>query len=159
TSGQSTVASTNGAGMAGFTYTVALDGLADAIDARVDLNGDGDVTDPGELNYGDVADLIHYWVETAPAIAGSAQFDLIAVNGGMNTLDVVQVGTSNYYRLTYDSTDEFNVDGGGIETLDQFEDALEELSLPDLDGIGGIRLDTNPYSNVSAVQSVFALSS
>ena len=155
TSGQSTVATTNGSGIAGFTYTVALDGLADSIDARVDLNGDADVTDPGDLNFGDVADLFHYWVETAPAISGSAQFDLIAVNAAMNTVDVVQVGTSNYYRLTYDSTDEFNVNSGAIETLDQFEDALEGLTLPDLDGSGGTRLDTNPYA--PAGNSVFLL--
>jgi hypothetical protein len=155
TSGQSTVATTNGSGIAGFTYTVALDGLADSIDARVDLNGDADVTDPGDLNFGDVADLFHYWVETAPAISGSGQFDLIAVNAAMNTVDVVQVGTSNYYRLTYDSTDEFNVNSGAIETLDQFEDALEGLTLPDLDGSGGTRLDTNPYA--PAGNSVFLL--
>ena len=155
TSGQSTVASTNGSGVAGFTYTVALDGLADAVDARVDLNGDGDVVDPGDLNFGAVADLIHYWVETAPAIAGSVQFDLIAVYGGMNTLDVVQVGTSNYYRLSYDASDDFSVNGGGIETLDQFEDAVEGLSLPDIDGSGGTRLDTDPYT--PAGSSVFLL--
>lgn len=146
TSGQSTVATTNGSGVAGFTYTVALDGLADSIDAKVDLNGDGDVTDPGDLNFGDVSDLTHYWVETAPAIAGATQFDVIAVNGGMNAVDVVQVGTSNYYRLTYDATDNFNVNGGGTETLDQFEDALEDLAPPDLDGSGGTRLDTDPYT-------------
>jgi hypothetical protein len=155
TSGQSTVATTNGAGVAGFAYTVALEGLADSIDARVDLNGDGDVTDPGELNFGAVPDLIHFWVETAAAFSGATQFDLIAVNGGTNTVDAVQVGTSNYFRLSYDSSDEFNVNGGGIETLDQFEDALEGLSLPDLDGSGGTRLDTNPYT--PAGTSVFLL--
>jgi hypothetical protein len=42
--------------------------------------------------------------------------------------------------------------------LDQFESALASLSLPDLDGGGGTRLDTNPYSNVTSVTSVFALS-
>ncbi|HKZ19257.1 MAG TPA: hypothetical protein VJQ57_04035, partial [Acidimicrobiia bacterium] len=158
TSGQSTVASTNGAGVAGFGYTVALDGTADLIDARVDRNGDGDLSDPGDLNFGAVADLTHYWVETGPELTGSVQFDLIATNGGANTIDVVQVGTSNYYRLSYDANDQFNVNGGGTESLDQFESALEGLSLPDLDGNGGTRLDTNPYSNVTSVTSVFALS-
>jgi hypothetical protein len=157
TSGQSTVVSTNGAGVAGFTYTVALDGLADSIDARVDRNGDGDVADPGDLTFGNVADLTHYWVENAPELPGSTQFDLIAVNGGTNTVDVVQVGTSNYYRVSYDSNDQFNVNGGGTESLDQFEAVLGGLSLPDLDGSGGTRLDTSPYSNVSSVTSVFAL--
>jgi hypothetical protein len=158
TSGQSTVATTNGAGVAGFAYTVALDGLADEIDARVDLNGDGDFSDPGDLNFQDVADLTHYWVETAPALGSPAQFDVIAVSAGSNTVDVVEVGTSNYYRLSYDSNDSFNVNGGGTESLDQFESALASLSLPDLDGGGGTRLDTNPYSNVTSVTSVFALS-
>jgi hypothetical protein len=157
TSGQSTVVSTNGAGVAGFTYTVALDGLVDLIDARVDRNGDGDVSDPGDLTFGNVADLTHYWVESAPELTGSTQFDLIAVNGGSNTIDVVQVGTSNFYRLGYDSNDQFNVNGGGAESIDQFESALESLPLPDLDGSGGTRLDTNPYSNVSSVTSVFLL--
>jgi hypothetical protein len=157
TSGQSTVASTDGAGVAGFSYTVALDGTADLIDARVDRNGDGDLSDPGDLSFGAVADLTHYWVETGPELTGSAQFDLIAVNAGANTIDVVQVGTSNYYRLSYDANDQFNVNAGGTESLDQFESALEGLSLPDLDGNGGTRLDTNPYSNVNAVTSAFAL--
>jgi hypothetical protein len=157
TSGQSTVASTNGAGVAGFSYTVALDGLADSIDARVDRNADGDVSDPGDLTFGNVADLTHYWVESAPEVSGSTQFDVIAVNGGTNTIDVVQVGTSNYYRVSYDSNDQFNVNGGGTESLDQFEAVLGGLALPDLDGSGGTRLDTNPYSNVSPVTSVFAL--
>lgn len=157
TSGQSTVGTTNGSGIAGFTYTVALNGLADSIDARVDLNGDGDVSDPGELNFQNVADLTHYWVETAPALGGSTQFDVIAVSPGNNTVDVVQVGTSNYYRLTYDSNDSFNVNGGGTESLDQFENALAGLTLPDLDGGGGTRLDTNPYSNTTSVTSIFAL--
>jgi hypothetical protein len=152
------VATTNGAGVAGFAYTVALDGLADAIDARVDLNGDGDFSDPGDLDFQDVADLTHFWVETAPALGSPAQFDVIAVSAGSNTVDVVEVGTSNYYRLSYDSNDSFNVNGGGTESLDQFESALASLSLPDLDGGGGTRLDTNPYSNVTSVTSVFALS-
>jgi hypothetical protein len=157
TSGQSTVATTNGAGVAGFTYTVALDGLADSIDARVDRNGDGDVSDPGDLNFGNVADLTHYWVEVGPDLAGATQFDVIAVNGGANTIDVVQIGTSNYFRLTYDSNDQFNVNGGGTESLDQFEGSLGSLSLPDVDGSGGTRLDTNPYSSINSVASVFSL--
>jgi S-layer homology domain len=157
TSGQSTVATTNGSGVAGFTYTVALDGLADSIDARVDRNGDGDVSDPGDLDFGNVSDLTHYWVEIGPDLAGSTQFDVIAINGGANTIDVVQVGTSNYFRLSYDSNDEFNVNGGGTESLDQFEGSLGSLSLPDVDGSGGTRLDTNPYSSINAVTSVFSL--
>jgi hypothetical protein len=157
TSGQSTVASTNGAGVAGFTYTVALEGLADAIDARVDLNGDGDFSDSGDLNFQGVADLTHYWVATAPVLGSATQFDVIAVNAGNNIIDVVEVGTSNYFRLSYDSNDSFNVNGGGTESLDQFELALTGLSLPDLDGGGGTRLDTNPYSNVTSVTSVLSL--
>lgn len=157
TSGQSTVASTNGAGVAGFSYTVALDGVADLIDARVDRNGDGDVSDPGDLTFGNVADLTHYWVEIGPAIAGSTQFDLLAVRGGFNEVDVVQVGTSNYYRLVYDPGDTFNVDGNAGASLDNFESALDGLSLPDPDGGGGTRLDTNPYAPGGT--SVFVLTS
>jgi len=150
------VATTNGSGVATFSYTVVADSLADAVDARVDLNRDGDSTDPGDLTFGAVADLTHYWVETAPTLAGSTEFDILAINAGANTIDVDQIGGSNFYRLTYDSNDQFNVDGGGSEDLNQFEAALVALTLPDLDGAGGIELVTNPYSTGGGA-SFFAL--
>ncbi len=65
---------------------------------------------------------------------------MIAINAGANTVDVVQIGTANYYRLTYDANDQFNVNGGGSESLDQFESALVGMLLPDLDGPGGQEL-------------------
>lgn len=156
TSGQSSVATSNSSGVAGFSYTVLADGLADLIDASVDLNGDGDLSDPGDLNFAGVSDLVHYWVETAPGLAGSTEFDVIATSAGANTVDVVEVGAENYWRLTYDSSDSFNVDGGGSESLDEFESALAGMTLPDLDGAGGEELVTNPYTPGGA--SSFALS-
>ena len=81
-----------------------------------------------------VADLIHYWVEAAGTLSGSTAFDVIAVNAGANTLDVVQIGAPNYYRLSYDNNDQFNVNGGATEDLAGFETALTGLGLPALDG-------------------------
>ncbi|MCA1735733.1 MAG: Ig-like domain-containing protein, partial [Actinobacteria bacterium] len=140
-----TVATTDAAGVATFGYTVVGAGLADSIDASVDLNGDGDVSDAGDLDFADVANLAHYWVALAPALTGSTTFDVIADNAGANTIDVVSLTGSNYYRLVYDSGDVFNV-GGGSADLAAFEAALTGLLLPALDGAGGIELITNPYT-------------
>ena len=152
-----TVATTNASGVATFQYTVVGTGLADSVDASVDLNRDGDTNDPGDLGFGGVTNLIHYWVATAPTLAGSTSFDVIAINAGANTVDVVQIGTANYYRLTYDANDQFNVNGGGSETLDQFESALVGMLLPDLDGPGGQELVTNPYSTPAGAASALLL--
>jgi hypothetical protein len=152
-----TVVTTNAAGVASTSYTVASGDLADTIDASVDLNRDGDTNDPGDLGFGAVADIVHYWVENAPTLAGATQFDVIAVNAGANTVDVVQIGAPNYYRLAYDSNDQFNVNGGGSESLAEFEAALSGLTLPDLDGAGNTELTTNPYSTPAAAASVFLL--
>ncbi len=65
-----TVATTNASGVATFQYTVVGTGLADSVDASVDLNRDGDTNDPGDLGFGGVTNLIHYWVATAPTLAG-----------------------------------------------------------------------------------------
>jgi hypothetical protein len=131
-----TVVTTNASGVATTSYTVAAGDQADTIDASVDLNRDGDTNDPGDLGFGAVADLTHYWVENVGTLAGSTDFDVLAVNAGANTVDVVEIGASNYYRLSYDSNDQFNVNGGGSEDLADFESGLTGLTLPDLDGSG-----------------------
>ncbi|MGI8518443.1 MAG: S-layer homology domain-containing protein [Acidimicrobiia bacterium] len=141
-----TVATTNAAGVATFGYTVVGAGLADSIDASVDLNGDGDVSDTGDLDFADVANLTHYWVAPAPTLSGTTTFDLIDSDAGANTIDVVSLTGSSYYRLVYDSGDVFNVDGGGTEDLAAFESAITGSSHPALDGAGGIELITNPYT-------------
>ncbi len=141
-----TVATTDAAGVATFGYTVVGAGLADSIDASVDLNGDGDVSDPGDLDFADVANLTHYWVAPAPTLSGTTTFDLIDSDAGTNTIDVVSLTGSNYYRVVYDSGDVFNVDGGSTEDLAAFESALTGLLLPALDGAGGIELITTPYT-------------
>ncbi len=146
-----TVATTNGSGVATTSYTVAAGDTADAIDASVDLNRDGDTNDAGDLGFGGVADITHYWVEAVGVLSGSTNFDVLAVNAGANTVDVVQIGAANYYRLSYDANDQFNVNGGGAESLGEFESALTGLTLPDLDGSGGTELTTNPYSTPAAV--------
>jgi hypothetical protein len=159
TSGQmsTTVVATNGAGVASTSYTVAAGDTADTIDASVDVNRDGDTNDAGDLGFGGVADMVHYWVENAGTLSGSTPFDVIAVNAGNNTVDVVQIGAANYLRLSYDSNDQFNVNGGAAETINEFESALTGLSLPDLDGNGNTELATNPYSTPAAAASVFLL--
>ncbi|MGH8928340.1 MAG: hypothetical protein ACRDWH_08320, partial [Acidimicrobiia bacterium] len=152
------VRTTNAAGVASFSYTVVGGVLADVVDASVDVNRDGDTGDPGDLGFGGVADITHYWVEAAGTLSGATDFDIIAVNAGNNTIDVVEIGAANYLRLSYDDNDQFNVGGGGSETLGQFEQALANLSLPDLDGAGNTELVTNPYSTPAGAASVFLLS-
>jgi hypothetical protein len=148
---------TNGSGIASFSYTVASPDGPDVIDAEVDLDGDGDTTEAGDLEFGDVANLTHYWVEAAGTLAGTTSFDVIAFNNAANTVDVVQIGAPNYYRLAYDNNDQFNVGGGGTESLGQFESALASLTLPDLDGAGNTELVTNPYSTPAGAASLFLL--
>ena len=148
---------TNASGVASFTYTVASGDGPDVIDAEVDLDGDGNVTEAGDLEQADVANLTHYWVEAAVSLSGTTEFDVIAFNNSANTIDVVQIGASNYFRLTYDDNDQFNVNGGGAESLAQFETAMAGLSLPDLDGDEATELVTNPYSAPAGSASVFLL--
>jgi hypothetical protein len=148
---------TNGSGIASFSYTVASPDGPDVIDAEVDLDGDGDTTEAGDLEFGDVANLTHYWVEAAGTLAGTTSFDVIAFNNAANTVDVVQIGAPNYYRLAYDNNDQFNVGGGGTESLGQFESAIASLTLPDLDGAGNTELVTNPYSTPAGAASLFLL--
>ncbi|HUP17823.1 MAG TPA: S-layer homology domain-containing protein [Acidimicrobiia bacterium] len=148
---------TNASGVATFSYTVAAGDGPDVIDAEVDLNGDGDTNDPGDLDFGDVANLTHYWVQAAGTLSGNTEFDVIAFNSSANTIDVVEIGASNYYRLSYDSNDHFNVNGDIDESLTQFEAAMAGLTLPDLDGVGGTELVTNPYSTPASAGSLFLL--
>lgn len=148
---------TNASGVATFSYTVAAGDGPDVIDAEVDLDGDGDTSESGDLEFADVANLTHYWVEAAGTLSGNTEFDVIAFNNSANTIDVVQIGASNYFRLSYDSNDQFNVNGGAEDSLAQFETALAGLSLPDLDGGGATQLETNPYSAPTGSASVFLL--
>jgi hypothetical protein len=148
---------TNTSGVATFSYTVAAGDGPDVIDAEVDLDGDGNTAEAGDLEFSEVANLTHYWVEAAGTLSGNTEFDVIAFNNSANTIDVVQIGASNYYRLTYDSNDQFNVNSGADESLSQFETALAGLSLPDLDGDEATELVTNPYSAPAGSASVFLL--
>jgi hypothetical protein len=148
---------TNASGVATFSYTVAGGDGPDVIDAEVDLDGDGDTSEAGDLEFADVANLTHYWVEVAGTLSGNTEFDVIAFNNSANTIDVVQIGASNYFRLTYDANDQFNVNGGADDSLAQFETALAGLSLPDLDGDEATELATNPYSAPTGSASVFLL--
>jgi hypothetical protein len=148
---------TNASGVATFSYTVASGDGPDVIDAEVDLDGDGNTSEAGDLEFADVANLTHYWVEAAATLSGNTEFDVIAFNNSANTIDVVQIGASNYFRLTYDANDQFNVNGGADDSLAQFETALAGLSLPDLDGDEATELETNPYSAPTGSASVFLL--
>ena len=152
-----TIVTTNAAGLASTSYTVAGGDIADTVDASVDLNRDGDTGDAGELGFGAVTDMVHYWVEASGTLSGSTGFDVIAVNAAANTVDVVQIGATNFYRLAYDNNDQFNVNGGGAEGIAEFEAALTALTLPDLDGGGSTELVTNPYSTPAAAASLFLL--
>ncbi len=96
-------------------------------------------------------------MEAAGTLSGNTEFDVIAFNNSANTIDVVQIGASNYFRLSYDSNDQFNVNGGAEDSLAQFETAVAGLSLPDLDGGGATKLETNPYSAPTGSASVFLL--
>jgi hypothetical protein len=148
---------TNASGVASFTYTIAAGDGPDVIDATVDLDGDGNVTEAGDLEQADVADLTHYWVEAVGTLSGLTEFDVLAFNASANTIDVVQIGASNYFRLSYDDNDQFNVNAGAADSLAQFETAVAGLSLPDLDGDEATELVTNPYSAPAGSASVFLL--
>ena len=148
---------TNSSGVASFTYTVASGDGPDVIDAEVDLDGDGNVTEAGDLEFADVTNLTHYWVEAAGSLSGLTDFDVIAFNNSANTIDVVEIGVSNYLRLSYDSNDQFNINGGAAESLAEFETAMAGLTLPDLDGNGNTELETNPYSTPAGSASLFLL--
>jgi hypothetical protein len=155
-SGPSDTKTTGGSGTATFTYTGPSSMVTDSIDARVDLDGDGNI-EAGDLDFAGVADLDHYWVETAPTLGSAREFDILATNAASNTIDVIDIANGNLWRLTYDSTgDTFTVDGA-VKTLDEFEAALAGLSLPDLDGDESTELTTNTYSASAASASTFIL--
>lgn len=147
---------TNSSGVAQVNYQGAVSGI-DTIDASIDFDGDGTV-DPEDLDFGSVADVIHRVVKQAPSLTDSAHtFDVIAFDAAKNTIDVVEIGTGNLYRLVYDtSNDLFSVDGKA-RTLDQFESALGALSLPALDGNGGVEITTDTYTTTQSGSSTFVL--
>jgi hypothetical protein len=153
--GASGTKTTNQSGIATFTYGGANPGV-DTIDAQVDLAGDG--IDPEDLEYGEVADLLHYRVQAAADLPGATEFDVISIDLNADAIDVVEIGgATRYLRLRYDSTNDlFSVDGAA-RSLSQFETALAGLTLPDLDGDEATELTTNPYDDTASASSVFVL--
>ena len=149
-------ANTGSGGKVQFTYTPSVSGI-DTIDATVDLDADG-VIEPEDFEFGEVTDLTHYSVANAPNLTdGTHTFDVIGVDPGANTIDVIELGSGNLYRLKYDSSNDlFSVDGNG-RNLDQFESSLTALALPKNDGPGGVELKTNTYTTTQSGSSTFIL--
>ena len=129
---------TDSGGNAQVTWTPTAVGVY-VVDARVDA--------PYEIDYVDVTDLTHYVVDSAPDLAGEHEFYVLAVDGGPNTIDVIEVVGPNLYRLHYDASDDFTVYGEDAEIGD-FEAALAALDLPEVDG--NVRLRTVDYTGSDA---------
>ncbi len=154
--GTTLVDDTDSSGTAQVAYTPTVSGI-DTIDARIDFDRDGTI-DAEDFDYGDVPDQSHYVVQTAPNLTdGIHTFDLLGVSASANAIDVVEIGTGNLYRLLYDtSNDLFSVDNDG-KLIDAFETALLKLTLPALDGAGGVELRTNTYTTTVSGSSTFIL--
>ena len=154
--GTTLVDGTDSSGTARVTYTPSVSGI-DTIDARIDFDGDGTI-DAEDFDYGDIPDQSHYVVQVAPNLTdGIHKFDLLGVSASANAIDVVEIGTGNLYRLLYDtSNDLFSVDGNA-KLIDAFETELLELTLPALDGAGGVELKTNTYTTAVSGSSTFIL--
>jgi hypothetical protein len=135
---------TNASGQVGFAYATATPGV-DTIDATVDTDGGG-----VDITAGQIADLTHYTVETAPNIGGDTTFTVVTVNTGANTVDVV--GGGGYYRLTWDSTNDLFSVNNVASSMNSFESALGGITLP-----GANKLRTNPYASAPAGASTFIL--
>ena len=146
---------TDSSGVADVTWTPSASDVY-TIDAWIDFDRDGNF-DSIDIDYGDVTDLTHYVVATAPDLAGEHVFDLLGVDGASNTVDVIELSTANLYRLSYDATlDEFTVDTDEA-TLGEFETALAALDLPEVDGAGKVELRTVDYTTVTSGASTFHL--
>ena len=139
------VRAANPSGIATLTYTgPALSGATN-VNARVDINHDGDFTDPEDLELTEVNGITHFWMMVAGDIVpGPTEFDLVAVSAAGNYLDAYEIGTGTYFRLNYDSGDNFFVNGAS-KTLAEFESAFGGLTLPSLDGPGLLELLTDPF--------------
>ena len=149
-------ADTDSSGTATVSYTPTTAGI-DSIDAWIDFDRDGTV-DAEDFDYGDVPDQTHYVVQDAPDLIDAVHtFDILGVSASADAIDVVEIGSGNLYRLQYDtSNDLFSVDGNA-RTLNEFEAALLELTLPALDGAGGVALKTNTYTTTTSGASTFIL--
>lgn len=144
---------TNSSGVASFSYT-ATDPGVDTIDAEVDIGANASI----DIAFGSVDDLMHYVAEDGPDLPGLTDFDIIALETGSNRIIVVEAGTSNVYRLDYDSNDTFEIDGNPNRSLSQFETAASQIEdLPVVDGAGLIGVTTNPYDEDTADLSVWTL--
>ncbi len=147
-----TTGTTDSSGVVSFSFSAANPG-EDSVDAEVDVGNDASI----DVAAGDVVNLTVYTVEAAPSIGGSADYDIIAVDTGANTIDVKKLsGGTAWYRLSYDNGDTFAVSGDS-KTRSQFESALNALTLPDIDGGGGTALTSNPYESASNDDSVWNL--
>ena len=135
---------TNSSGVATFSYTATNAGQ-DTIDATVDVDGGG-----VDITAAQIADLTHFTVTVAGNLAGETTFDILAVNTSANTVDVVTGG--NYYRLTWDSTNDTFTVNGSARSMSDFETAISSLTLP---ATG--KLKTNPYSATTSGASSFIL--
>ncbi len=135
---------TNSSGVATFSYTAANTGV-DTIDATVDVDGGG-----VDITAGQIVDLTHWTVETAPTVNGNTTFDVVAVNTSANTVDVV--GGGGFYRLSYDSSNDTFTVNGVSKSMSEFETALASLTLP-----ASGKLRTNPYDSVTSGASTFIL--
>ncbi len=148
-----TTGTTNSSGIATFTYVAANPG-EDSVDAEVDVADDGSI----DIGFGSVSNLTVFTVDTAPSLAGSIKFDIIAVDTSADTIDVKKLtGGTAYYRLTYDNNNDSYTVSGLATTRSAFETALNALTLPDLDGSGGTVLETNPYSSNESDASTWIL--
>jgi hypothetical protein len=142
---QTSPQTTSASGVASLTYTGPAASGTTTIDARVDITDDGDYADPDDLDIGEVANVTHFWVETAQDIPLKTEFDLVAVSTSTSSDFIdVQLANGAYVRLGYDANDQFFVNAVG-KTLAEFEAALAGLTLPSLDGPGNVSLETEPY--------------
>ncbi len=154
--GASIVADTDSNGSAQVSYTPTTVGV-DTIDARIDFDRDGTIG-PGDIDYAGVPDLTHHVVQLAPDLTdGTHSFDLLRVDTDANVIDVVEIGTGNPYRLVYDNVNDLFSVNGTAKSIAAFETDLLKLSLPALDGGGGVELKTNTYTTTTSGSSTFIL--
>jgi hypothetical protein len=145
---------TNSSGIAQVTWT-PTDSDIYTVDAWVDFDRDGKF-DTHDIGYGDVVDLTHYVVQSAPDFGEERSFDVLGLDAVGHTVDVMELDGANLYRLAYDASDSFTVDEVDA-SLGEFEAALAGLELPELDGPGKVELVTVAYYTDENEVSVFQL--
>ena len=89
-------------------------------------------------------DLSHYWVEEAPEDKVLLNYEVIIHDEGRNTLVVGKSGDGPYV-VTYDSSDQFNLDKDR-ENFESFSQGLEEGDYVDIDVQGHDRDDVNTFT-------------